>query len=203
MNSSDSAYGLRSLIAKFWSQPWHLRWQLTWSLLRGVLRLHQIDSRRLVLMEAGVKIVKRHGRIITDGVCVVRTGCRIAVVGRAEQPARLHIGAGTEIGDRTIINVSQSVEIGARCSIAWDCDIGDSDFHQIIMADGWKPLITKPVVIEDDVWIGGHSLILKGVTIGHHSVVAAGSVVRHAMPPYSLVAGNPARRIGQLSDWQR
>jgi len=203
MNNSDSGYGLRALALKFWAQPRYMKWQFTWSILRGILRLHQIDSRYLVLMGAGVKIAKRQGRIITNGVCIVRPGCRIAVVGKKEQPAYLHIGVGTDIGDRTIINVSQCVKIGARCSISWDCDINDSDFHQVIMADGQRPPIIKSIAIEDDVWIGSHSLILKGVTIGHHSVVAAGSVVHHDMPPYSLVAGNPARRIGQISDWQR
>ena len=58
-------------------------------------------------------------------------------------------------------------------------------------------------MIEDDVWLGSHCLILKGVTIGHHSVIAAGSVVRNSVPPYSLVAGNPARRVGQVAGWQR
>jgi acetyltransferase-like isoleucine patch superfamily enzyme len=115
----------------------------------------------------------------------------------------LHVGEGTEIGDRTIINASQRVEIGERCSISWDCDISDTDFHQVILSDGQRPPISEPVVIEDDVWVGSHCLILKGVTIGHHSVIAAGSVVRRDVPPYSLVAGNPARHIGQVSGWQR
>ena len=59
------------------------------------------------------------------------------------------------------------------------------------------------MVIADDVWIGSHCLILKGVTIGHHSVIAAGSVVRRDVPAYSLMVGNPARRVGQIAGWQR
>ncbi|MBI1877960.1 MAG: acyltransferase [Chloroflexi bacterium] len=168
-----------------------------------MLRSYQIDSRHLVLMGPGVIINKRHGSFTTGGVCMLRPTCRIAIISKGDQPAHLHIGEGAEIGDRTIINVSQRVEIGARCSISWDCDISDTDFHQVILSDGQKPPITEPVVIEDDVWIGSHCLILKGVTIGHHSVIAAGSVVRRDVPPYSLVAGNPARHIGQVSSWQR
>ncbi|RME76557.1 MAG: acyltransferase [Chloroflexi bacterium] len=154
-------------------------------------------------MGRGVKIEKRHGKLIAGGVCVIRPDCRIAVVGQPDSPACLSIGEGTEIGDRTIINVARSVTIGARCSISWDCDISDTDFHQVILKGGETPPVTAAVVIEDDVWIGSHCIILKGVTIGHHSVVAAGSVVHRSVPPYSLVAGNPARRIDTIDGWRR
>ena len=51
------------------------------------------------------------------------------------------------------------------------------------------------VVIEDDCWIASHSVILAGVTVGRGSIVAAGSVVTTDVPPYSIVAGVPARVI--------
>jgi acetyltransferase-like isoleucine patch superfamily enzyme len=56
-------------------------------------------------------------------------------------------------------------------------------------------LVRKSVVIEDDVWIGGRVNILAGVTVGRGSVVAAGAVVTHDVPPYSVVAGVPAKVI--------
>ena len=196
-------YGAASLWRKFWSRPWDERWFQAWCAVRGVLRSYQFDSPHLVLMGRGVLIRKRNGRFTTGGVCVLRPGCRIAVVGSEDQPAHMHIGEGTEIGDRTIFNVSQRVEVGARCSISWDCDICDSDFHQVILADGRQPPVSEPVLIEDDVWMGSHCLVFKGVTIGHHSVIAAGSVVRRDVPPYSLMAGNPARPVGRISGWQR
>jgi len=194
---------MASLWRKFWGSPWHARWFYGGYIVRGILHFHQVDSPYLVLMGRGVIINKRNGRLTTGGVCILRPACRIAIVGKEGAPAHLHMGEGTEIGDRTIINVSQRLEIGARCSISWDCDITDSDFHQVTLADGQRPPVSEPVLIQDDVWIGSHCLILKGVTIGHDSVIAAGSVVRHDAPPYSLMVGNPARRVGQIAGWKR
>lgn len=50
----------------------------------------------------------------------------------------------------------------------------------------------KPIVIEDDVWIGRRAIIMGGVTIGKGSVIGAGAVVTKSVPPYSMAAGNPA-----------
>jgi acetyltransferase-like isoleucine patch superfamily enzyme len=52
---------------------------------------------------------------------------------------------------------------------------------------------TKQVKIEDESWIGANSVILPGITVGFHAVVAAGSVVTKDVPPFSVVAGNPAK----------
>src|SRR4030095_4728392 len=57
------------------------------------------------------------------------------------------------------------------------------------------PISKGPIVIEDDVWIGTRSTILSGVTIEKGAVIAACSVVTRNVPPYSIVAGNPAKVI--------
>ena len=201
--ANNSNYTAGSLIKKFQERSLYEKWHYTWNVIRGLLRRFQVDSPHLILMGRSVKIDKRNGQLTSGGVCVIQAGCRIAIVGKPEQPAHLHIGEGTEIGDRTTINVNQEVNIGACCSISWDCDISDTDFHQVILKEGKTPPVTAPVIIEDNVWIGSHCLIFKGVTIGHHSVVAAGSVVHRSVPPYSLVTGNPARRIDTIEGWQR
>jgi acetyltransferase-like isoleucine patch superfamily enzyme len=51
------------------------------------------------------------------------------------------------------------------------------------------------VVIEDDVWIGSHAIVLKGVTIGRGAIVAAGAIVTKNVPPYGVAAGAPARVV--------
>jgi acetyltransferase-like isoleucine patch superfamily enzyme len=64
-----------------------------------------------------------------------------------------------------------------------------------------------PVLINDECWIGANAVIVAGVTIGKHSVVAAGSVVTHHVPPFCIVAGNPAKIIKKYNAssgfWER
>ena len=109
-------------------------------------------------------------------------------------PAILEIGNYSTIGDRTEIHVAEKVIIGKRCRIAWDCVIMDRNYHGI----GDKEEVIKPVIIEDDVWLGCRTIILPGVTIGKKSVVAAGTVVTKNILPNTLVAGNPAKEIKRL-----
>ncbi|MBT3207891.1 MAG: acyltransferase [Bacteroidetes bacterium] len=62
-------------------------------------------------------------------------------------------------------------------------------------------------VVADDVWIGGNSVVIQGLKIGTHSIIASGSVVTRDVPPFSVVAGNPARIIKQYNhetgEWER
>lgn len=71
-----------------------------------------------------------------------------------------------------------------------------------------QPLISKgPVIIEDNCWLGFNSEVLSGVHIGKNSVVAAHAVVTKDVPPYSIVAGNPAKIVKQYNfethEWEK
>ncbi|MGB5105756.1 MAG: acyltransferase [Candidatus Zixiibacteriota bacterium] len=101
----------------------------------------------------------------------------------------VEIGEHTVLGDRTEVHCGHRVKIGNWVGISWDCLIMDNDYH----AAGGGDAVPKPVLIEDEAWIGAKSIILKGVTIGKGAIVCAGSVVIADVPPYSFVAGNPAR----------
>ena len=105
--------------------------------------------------------------------------------------AVIRIGNGTYLNRHTQVIAEKSIEIGRDCKIAWDVIIMDSDFHDHA---GGHPAIA-PVVVEDDVWIGCRSVVLKGVRIGRGATVAACSVVTHDVPPGAIVAGIPARVI--------
>ena len=81
------------------------------------------------------------------------------------------------------------------------CIITDTDSHPIRWQDRLdnpNSTVSKPIVIEDNVFIGARSIILKGVTIGFGSVVGAGSVVSKDVPKNVIVCGNPAKIVKHL-----
>jgi acetyltransferase-like isoleucine patch superfamily enzyme len=108
-------------------------------------------------------------------------------------------GGRLEIGDNVFINYGTSIVAGNRVTIGDDCLIGthvmvmDCDFHRV-EDKAWDTTGT-PITLEDRVWLGNRSIVLKGVTVGHDAVVAAGSVVTHDVPPETVVAGVPARVV--------
>lgn len=108
------------------------------------------------------------------------------------------VGDGTWIGIRNSFACIDKIEIGKNVLFAGYVHITDhshgyENVEEPIMS---QKLISKgPVTIEDDCWLGFGSEILSGVHIGRHAIVAARAVVTHDVPPYSIVAGNPAKVI--------
>ncbi len=136
------------------------------------------------------------------------------------QNGYVRVGDHSYIGSSTFISRS-SITVGENVTIAWGCTIYDHDSHSIdyslrrkdidnqlvdmrmgggvgVRNKEWDWVNTKPIVIEDDAWIGMNCIILKGVTIGKGAIVGAGSVVTKDVPAWTLVAGNPARVIKDL-----
>jgi len=110
---------------------------------------------------------------------------------------KIEIGECTALGDRTEIHCGRNVKIGNHVAISWDCVIMESDYH----AAGGSDVVPRPIVIEDESWIGCRVIILKGVTVGRGAIIGAGSVVTKDVPPYTLAAGNPARVIKSVEPW--
>ena len=134
-----------------------------------------------------------------------------------EKNARLVIGknvgmSSTRVWTHDAVTIGNNVQIGANVLII------DTDTHQLDYrlrrnpddaffsglsnseiwqkkSDGTK---SSPVYIEDDVWIGAHSIILKGVTIGARSIIGAGSVVTKSIPADCIAAGNPCKVIRKI-----
>ena len=117
---------------------------------------------------------------------------------------RIEIGNNSGLSS-AILSSRESIKIGDNVKIGGNVRIFDHDFHTINHLHRRNEIEDKifvrssPVIIEDDVFIGTNSIILKGVHIGSRSIVAAGSVVTlKIIPPDSLVAGNPAMIVRTL-----
>ncbi len=127
--------------------------------------------------------------------------------------AHCTIGQHCFLGMDSRLWVQQRITIGNFVLIAPRVDIFDNDSHPldatlrredaIDQFERKRPMsydhvAAAEVVIEDDVWIGTKSTIMKGVHLGRGAVVAAASVVTRDVPPFTLVGGNPAREIRKL-----
>lgn len=125
---------------------------------------------------------------------------------------RISIGDNTIIHHGTFIAADNSISIGKCCLIARDVLIQDNNSHPIDPAKRLAQALdyrghtdtyeseNGPIVLEDCVWVGTRSIILKNVTIGSGSIIAAGSVVTKDVPPMSIVAGNPARVVKNIGN---
>ena len=124
----------------------------------------------------------------------------------------ISIGQYCYVGKGTRIWSCCHIKIGDRVLIAHDVNIHDNISHPLesnLRHQHYKHIATighpkngldlreKPILIDDDAWIGFGSSILRGVTIGKGAIVGACSVVTKNVLPYTIVAGNPAQVIGE------
>ena len=112
------------------------------------------------------------------------------------------IGKNVTIGGFSEINATDAlIKIGDNCDIASFVSINCSDSHKKVVGIN-KQISRKDILIENNVFIGSHSVIKGGAIICHHSVIAAGSIVDGIeIPPYSLCWGNPLKvKKGYYSD---
>lgn len=157
---------------------------------------------------------RRPGMLIGRGACVYKVMLDVGAAGRITLGDYATLAGGRVICDGEVV-------IGRGCLISWNVVILDSyrwprspelrrrlldagavGSGGLIDTAGNGPLpegaAPQPVEIGDNVWLGFDSCVLPGVTIGEGSVVGARAVVCESVPPYSLVAGNPARRLRTL-----
>jgi len=122
---------------------------------------------------------------------------RIGVWGREQGKGSIVIGDAVMISPGTRISASDEIIIGDGCMFANGAYVTDSDWHGIYNRVERDP-DSKPVKLHDNVWVGDHATVLKGVTIGENSIVAAQAVVTKDVPPNVVVAGNPAKVVKEL-----
>lgn len=144
------------------------------------------------------ELVIGHGSIVQTAIVFERPGSTV------------RIGENTFVGGG-LLATAQRISIGSDVLIAWGTTVVDHDSHSLHWSQrsndvrdwysgrkDWSCVLMKAVTIQDRAWLGFNCAVLKGVTIGEGAVVAACSVVTRDVPPYTLVAGNPAREVRKL-----
>lgn len=117
----------------------------------------------------------------------------------ADRPnAKIKIGSNSRIHG-SCIHARKLIEIGDNCLIAANCQIMDSNGHDLSFPEVQNRLktygLSKEVIIGDNVWLGTGVIVLPGVTIGNGSVISANSVVHKDIPSMVVAGGSPIRII--------
>lgn len=178
--------------------------------------LRRLSGKATCILGQGARLVSSARiRNIRGNSRYIRVGGHTLVAGELlvfKHGGSISVGEWCYIGEGTRIWSSGSVNIGNRVLISHNVNIFDSMTHPLnarerhahfkaIVLTGHPININlgeRPVTIANDVWIGASACVLCGVIIGEGAIVAAGSVVTKDVPPYSVVAGNPARVIREL-----
>jgi acetyltransferase-like isoleucine patch superfamily enzyme len=147
------------------------------------------------------------------GQCRIQSGFAGNPVGGGSRMS-IWLGPGSQLtlGDRVGLSNStivcmKSVSIESDVFLGGGSQIYDTDFHSVRADERGRPgnpgTRTRPVVVRARAFVGGHSTILKGVTVGEEAVVGAGSVVRTDVPGRQIWAGNPAVFVRDLAAGER
>lgn len=187
------------LPTKWWCLVSGLRYKKGWEIHGRVHIIKKGFLKCVLLKTSNGKLIIGEDFKCSNKVCSNSLGLIQPCVFNISSPgSMLAIGNNVGISGSTLC-ASKSIIIGNNVLIGSGCLITDSDSHPI----DWKERINggenktscSGIVIEDNVFIGARSIVLKGVTIGEGAVVGAGSVVTKDVPANTVVAGNPAKLI--------
>lgn len=179
-------------------------WRLfTSRLLYEQMLRYRCDVRGRVTLDGDMPLVYGDGHVVVHDAVTVGNRNTWIVGLKVFPDAVLEIGEGTTLGYLNLFSVAKSVRIGRHCLFAGEIKVIDNNSHSLdaVRRRENAPLLPSevaPIVIEDDVWIGTNCIVLKGVTIGRGAVVAAGAIVTRDVPPFTVVAGNPARVVKHI-----
>jgi acetyltransferase-like isoleucine patch superfamily enzyme len=176
---------------------------------RSVLKLNGVKYGKGVKVY-GVPRIENRGKIklgdnmrLNSARCTYNSGnMEGGVLLRTSKSGSITIGDEVYLNGTAIIS-EERVTLGNRIMIGANTVIMDTNTHNVPYRERlrrWDKIMRKPVVIEDDVWIGASCFIMKGVRIGRGSIIGAGSVVMKDVEPFSIYAGNPAIFVKKIED---
>lgn len=158
---------------------WKVHYAFSYGIGEKIRKKLKVVFWRNYLQEIGENVTIHPSVLIRnpEGICIgdnsnINHGCE------------LHGRGGLKIGSNTLLAYNIIIFTDTRV------------FRTEALLKSVRGRLDTPVVIGDDVWIGANVLIMGNVQISDHSVIAAGSVVTKSVPPWAIVAGNPAQVIG-------
>lgn len=193
-------------------------YNLNYKIKRWIKRTYYAFRNKWHMRAAGVKFEKDlrvNGKILVTNLGEIEIGSKVVMnsgsvpnpVGTglmrlyAENPeSRILIEDNVGISS-SLIYAAKSVVIKSGTMVGADCVIADSDFHSTVidlMSGKRGAGMASPIIIDENVFIGTRSIILKGVHIGSSSVIGAGSLVTKDIPAGEIWAGNPAKFIRKI-----
>jgi len=180
-------------------QAWH--WIKNKLYYEPLLRYRCTSVGKNLKTDGDIPLISGSGDIIIGDNVRIGNRCSWILSSNIYHHPKLVIGDNTTINYSTGISVERKVEIGNNCVIAGETMIFDNNSHGLHYENGRKMTTddVSPIKIEDHVWLGMRSFILKGVTIGKGAVVAANSLVTKDVPSMTLVGGNPAEIIKRIT----
>lgn len=154
-------------------------------LFNGPPRIRRLPSSRITIGDRCIfSSSSRFNLIGINRPCILST---------LSESACIEIGEGCGFSG-TVIGAESSVRLGKNVRCGANTLITDTDWH----TDDYRTSPSKPVVIEDNVWLGVNVTVMKGVTIGENSLIGANSLVTRDIPPNVIAAGSPAVVIREL-----
>lgn len=128
------------------------------------------------------------GRMVVEGECSLGAGSSVEVA----EGGVLTIGPQFNLGPRSLIICHKEITFGRFDRISWGCTLMDTDQHALVDEEGKRVNPDRAIVFGDNVWMGCHTIVTKGVTLADNTTVAAGSrLAGRYEEPMTVLAGNP------------
>ena len=144
-------------------------------------------------------VIRVKGQLLIKGSAHIGRASKI-IVGKS---GSLILGDDFKISASTAINCYKHIEFGNNIQFSWDCLVMDSDAHTIFDEKGNRINFEKPIIFEDNIWVGCRCTVLKGSYIPTNCVIGAGSVITgQHFSENSIIAGCPPKSLKTIKGWK-